>query len=155
MATNKDFRVKKGLVVTENLSVGGNVSITGDISSTRLDTAYSHANGAFDLANGTAGIANTDYTTVSTTAGTYGTASLIPSVTRAANGRVTNVSNVSISIPSASYADGSNSSIFVANTNVTGNVTLSAGTGGLSVGPVTVAVGQSVTIESGVRWVVV
>ncbi len=80
-------------------------------ATTTAGLAYTHANGAFDkantvattaqnaydLANGTAGIANTDYTTVSVTAGTYGNATYVPTVTLASNGRVTSVTTTAIS----------------------------------------------------------
>lgn len=48
--------------------------------------------------------ANTDYTNVSATAGVYGGSTNIPVVTLAANGRVSSITNTSISIP-ASYTD--------------------------------------------------
>ena len=62
----------------------------------RLDTAYAHANAAFDLANGTAGIANTDVTNISTTAGVYGNSTIIPVITLAANGRISSITNTAI-----------------------------------------------------------
>lgn len=56
---------------------------------------YDHANGAFDLANGTATIANTDVTNVSVSSGTYGNSTAIPSLTIAANGRITSITTAS------------------------------------------------------------
>lgn len=60
-----------------------------------VGSIYDHANGAFDLANGTASIANTDVTNVSVNSGTYGNTTAIPSLTIAANGRITAVTTVS------------------------------------------------------------
>ena len=59
-------------------------------TNSRLDSAYNHANGAFAQAN-------TDVTNVSVSAGTYGSATAIPSVTLAANGRITAITTNSIS----------------------------------------------------------
>ena len=59
--------------------------------------AGSYANAAFIVANGAAFVANTDYTNVSVSAGTYGSASAIPSITIAANGRVTAVTTAAAS----------------------------------------------------------
>ena len=72
----------------------------------RLDSAYAHANGAFDLANGTAGIANTDVTNISTTAGVYGNASHIPVTTLTANGRVSSITNTTIAISTTQITSG-------------------------------------------------
>jgi hypothetical protein len=47
-----------------------------------------------------------------------------------------------------------NSSILALNVNITSNATINAGVNGLSVGPVTVANGVSVTVSSGQRWLV-
>ena len=66
---------------------------------------YDHANGAFDLANGTATIANTDVTQVSISAGSYGNSTAIPSLTLAANGRVTAITTASISVPTGDIVD--------------------------------------------------
>ena len=60
---------------------------------------------AFSLANGTAGIANTDYTTLSASAGTYGNGTFVPVITLSANGRVTSVTNTAITSSGASIGD--------------------------------------------------
>jgi len=117
---------------------------------------------ATDLADGsitTAKIADANVTAVkladtAVSPGTYGGSAAIPVIIVDQQGRLTSATNTAISIPSGSYATNSNSAIFQANTNVTGNVTLSAGVGGLSVGPLTVAAGYSVTVDPGVRWVI-
>jgi hypothetical protein len=87
---------------------------------TAVASAYNHANGAFttansasttaqnayNLANGTATIANTDVTNISTTAGTYGDASIVPVFTLAANGRVSSVTNTTIAIAASAITSG-------------------------------------------------
>src|SRR6056300_256392 len=107
---------------------------------------------AVDIADGSVTAIKLADTAVSP--GTYGGSAAIPVIIVDQQGRLTSATNTAISIPSGSYATNSNSAIFQANTNVTGNVTLSAGVGGLSVGPLTVAAGYSVTVDPGVRWVI-
>jgi hypothetical protein len=89
-------------------------------NATSVASAYNHANGAFNtansatttaqnaynLANGTAAIANTDVTNISTTAGTYGDASIVPVFTLAANGRVSSVTNTTIAIAASAITSG-------------------------------------------------
>jgi hypothetical protein len=65
----------------------------------RLDSVFS-------LANGTAGVANTDYTTISATAGVYGNAAFHPVVTLTANGRVSSITNTAISIDTGALSSG-------------------------------------------------
>jgi len=65
----------------------------------RLDSVFS-------LANGTAGVANTDYTTISTTAGVYGNAAYLPVVTLTANGRVSSITNTAIAIDTSAITSG-------------------------------------------------
>jgi hypothetical protein len=65
----------------------------------RLDSVFS-------LANGTAGVANTDFTTISATAGVYGNASHVPVTTLTANGRVSVITNTAIVIDTAAIISG-------------------------------------------------
>ena len=65
----------------------------------RLDSVFS-------LANGTAGVANTDYTTISATAGVYGNAAFHPVVTLTANGRVSSITNTAIAISADAVTSG-------------------------------------------------
>ena len=83
----------------------------------RLDSVFS-------LANGTAGVANTDYTTISATAGVYGNASFHPVVTLTANGRISSITNTAIAIDTAAITSGT-----LAVTRGGTGVTTSTGTG--------------------------
>jgi hypothetical protein len=65
----------------------------------RLDSVFS-------LANGTAGVANTDYTTISTTAGVYGNSAFVPVTTLTANGRVSSITNTAIAIDTSAITSG-------------------------------------------------
>ena len=49
--------------------------------------------------------ANTDFTTITTTAGTYGNATYVPVITLAANGRVTAITNTAVSSSGATLGD--------------------------------------------------
>ena len=70
----------------------------------KANTATTTGQAAFDKAN-TANVtgqaafdkANTDTTNISTTAGVYGNATIVPVITLAANGRVSSITNTSIS----------------------------------------------------------
>ena len=64
---------------------------------TTANSAGVYANSAYNVANGAASVANTDYTTLSFTAGVYGNAVSIPALTISANGRITAVTNTSVS----------------------------------------------------------
>jgi len=75
-------------------------------AATTASAAFGHANGAFSLANGTATIANTDVTNISTTAGTYADASIVPVITLAANGRVSSIVNTTIAIAASAITSG-------------------------------------------------
>lgn len=75
---------------TDTLTVTGGVIAGGVNLGSQISTVYS-------LANGTAAVANTDYTTISVTPTTYGNASAIPSITVAANGRITAITNTTFS----------------------------------------------------------
>ena len=72
-------------------------------TNSRLDSAFGHANSAYNQANTAS---TTDYTTISITAGDYGSASIIPVVHLEANGRVSAVTNTSIAIGASAITSG-------------------------------------------------
>jgi len=80
------------------VSLYTNINTYADVIGT---AAYAHANGAFDTANTNA---TTDFTNVSITAGDYGSAVIIPVVHLEANGRVSSVTNTSITSGTTSDA---------------------------------------------------
>ena len=94
-------------------------------------------------------LANTAVTT-----GTYGGATNVSSFIVDQQGRITSAANVAISIPSGAYVTNTNNSILTNNTSITSNSTVGAGTGGLSVGPITISANMSVTIANNARWIV-
>jgi len=88
------------------------------------------------------------------TAGVYGNASSIPAITVGADGRITGASNVSVSIPSGSYITSSNNSILTTNTVITANTTIAPNTGGLTIGPLVIANGVTLTVSANARHVI-
>ena len=88
------------------------------------------------------------------TAGVYGNASSIPAITVGADGRITGASNVSVSIPSGSYITTSNNSILTTNTVITANTTIAPNTGGLTIGPLVLANGITLTVSANARHVI-
>jgi hypothetical protein len=62
---------------------------------------------------------------------------------------------ISGAAPATGLIAAGNSSIGIFNTEITANATIAIGTNGLSVGPVNIANGISVTIASGQRWVII
>ena len=64
------------------------------------------ANAAFAQANAAYDKANTDVTSVSASAGSYGGGSSIPTLTVAANGRITSISTTSVSIDAGAITSG-------------------------------------------------
>jgi hypothetical protein len=109
----------------------------------RLDSVFS-------LANGTAGVANTDYTTISATAGVYGNAAFHPVVTLTANGRVSSITNTAIAISADAVTSGT-----LAVTRGGTGVTTSTGTGAvvLNTSPTlsNVSVTGLITVSDNVR----
>jgi len=53
------------------------------------------------------------------------------------------------------YATNSNSSVFVNNTNITGNVTIATGQNGLTISPINIASGQSIAVSNGQKLVII
>lgn len=77
---------------------------TGTVAGSYANSAFSLANGHSAIANSAAAYANaaftqanTDFTNISFTAGVYGNAVSIPALTISANGRITAVTNTSVS----------------------------------------------------------
>ena len=98
------------------------------------------------FAQGAYNTANTDVTTISTTAGIYGGSAAIPVITLAANGRVSSITNTAISIPAGTTIVSSSSISANANTGIVqltvANTTVTPGTYGSSTQAPVITVGQ-------------
>lgn len=77
-----------------------------NIATQYATSAGSYANSAYIHANAAFNIANTDVTNVSTSAGNYGSASVVPSFRVEANGRISSISTNSIAIDASAITTG-------------------------------------------------
>ena len=128
-----------------NFIPGGNVTltVTDDAGNNRSNVTI-NASGGLAITNDT------------TTNGTY-----YPTLTTATSGSITSANtsstkfffNPSIGLMSATIL-ASESGLSFNKSNVSANVTVSTGYNAMSVGPMTVANGVSVTVSSGQRWVI-
>ena len=75
-------------------------------ANTTADASFAKANSANVLAQLAFDKANTDATSISTTAGTYGSASIVPVFALEANGRVSSVTNTTIAIGASAITSG-------------------------------------------------
>jgi hypothetical protein len=86
--------------------------------------------------------------------GTYGGTTAIPVITVNAQGQVTNVSNTIITASSGSGTVANGTMLLFSNT-ITSNYTIASGNNALSVGPITLGNGNTVTLASGQRWIII
>ena len=75
-------------------------------ANTTADAAFAKANTANTTAQAAFDKANTDATSISTTAGTYGSAAIVPVFALEANGRVSSVTNTTIAIGASAITSG-------------------------------------------------
>lgn len=101
-----------------------------DSQSTSISAAFDKANSANILAQAAFDKANTDATSISITAGTYGNASIVPAVVVAANGRITSIQNTTIAISATAVTGihtfaqgGTNATSYTTGTLLTSNGT--------------------------------
>jgi hypothetical protein len=104
--------------------------------------AFNQANSANVLAQAAYNQANTDYTTISTTAGVYGNAAFHPVVTLAANGRVSSITNTAIAISAAAITSGT---LGIAQGG-TGGTTVATAQASLQVDPLGTAVALAIAL---------
>ena len=104
--------------------------------------AFTQANSANVLAQAAFNQANTDYTTISTTAGVYGNAAFHPVVTLAANGRVSSITNTAIAISAAAITSGT---LGIAQGG-TGGTTVATAQASLQVDPLGTAVALAIAL---------
>ena len=87
-----------------NTLAGG--TATDGYARTTANAAFDKANSANVLAQAAFNQANTDFTNISTTAGTYGSEAIVPVFTLNANGRVSSVTNTTIAIGASAITSG-------------------------------------------------
>ena len=135
-----------------------NISNTGvyGISSGTDATQNASINAAFLAANNAANTANTDYTTISIAAGSYGNSNYTPIVNVAANGRVTGISTVATAGSGGGSANNwySANGYFINSNTITSNITVTSGNNALSIGPITVNNNVTTLVQSASRWII-
>jgi hypothetical protein len=130
----------KGLITAvTTAAVSGSISVTGGDLTLSGNT-------------GTA-ITNATLATVNATTGTFGSASSIPVVTVNGKGLVTAVTTAVVA-GGQYFGSAATKAIAYNSTSIAENITTTAGNNCLSVGPITIASGYSVTVASGQRWLV-
>lgn len=88
------------------------------------------------------------------TANTYGSATAVPVITVDAYGRATSITTAAVQ--GGQYFGNATVKAIAYNSNsIAENVTVTNGNNGLSAGPITIANGYTVTVESGANWVIV
>jgi hypothetical protein len=120
-------------------------TVSGSISVTGGDLTLSGNTGT--------AITNATLATVNSTTGSFGSSSSIPVVTVNGKGLVTSVTTATVA-GGQYFGTAATKAIAYNSTSIAENITTTAGNNCLSVGPITIASGFSVTVASGQRWLV-
>jgi hypothetical protein len=120
-------------------------TVSGSISVTGGDLTLSGNTGT--------AITNATLATVNSNTGAFGSSSSIPVITVNGKGLITAVSTSAVA-GGQYFGSAATKAIAYNSTSIAENITTTAGNNCLSVGPITIASGYSVTIASGQRWVV-
>jgi hypothetical protein len=133
-----------GNIISSQITSVSNTQISGLITGGQIATV-----GTSQL---TGQITSSQITNTGVTSGNYGGSSTIPVLNINSQGQVVSASNTSITIP-ASVAQG-NGAIIINSTTISTSYTLTANNG-LSVGPITISPGNTVTISPSQRWLII
>lgn len=120
-------------------------TVSGSISVTGGDLTLSGNTGT--------AITNATLATVNSNTGAFGSSSSIPVITVNGKGLITAVSTATVA-GGQYFGSASTKAIAYNATSIAENITTTSGNNCLSVGPITIASGNSVTIASGQRWVI-
>lgn len=126
------------------LATGRTLALSGDVS---------YTSGSFDGSSNVTGTATLASTGV--TAGNYGGAASIPSITVDAKGRVTAISTNAVVIAAGAVGGGSDRIFWENDQTVTTSYTLTSSKNAVTAGPISVNTGVIVTIPTGGVWTVV
>jgi hypothetical protein len=130
----------KGLITAvSTATVSGSISVTGGDLTLSGNT-------------GTA-ITNATLATVNSNTGAFGSSSSIPVITVNGKGLITAVSTSAVA-GGQYFGSAATKAIAYNSTSIAENITTTSGNNCLSVGPITIASGYSVTVASGQRWLV-
>jgi len=120
-------------------------TVSGSISVTGSDLTLSGNTGT--------AITNATLATVNSNTGSFGSSSSIPVITVNGKGLITAVSTSAVA-GGQYFGTAATKAIAYNSTSIAENITTTAGNNCLSVGPITIASGYSVTVASGQRWLV-
>jgi len=120
-------------------------TVSGSISVTGGDLTLSGNTGT--------AITNATLATVNSNTGSFGSSSSIPVITVNGKGLITAVSTSAVA-GGQYFGSAATKAIAYNSTSIAENITTTAGNNCLSVGPITIASGFSVTVASGQRWLV-
>jgi hypothetical protein len=120
-------------------------TVSGSISVTGGDLTLSGNTGT--------AITNATLATVNSNTGAFGSSSSIPVITVNGKGLITAVSTSAVA-GGQYFGTAATKAIAYNSTSIAENITTTAGNNCLSVGPITIASGYSVTVASGQRWLV-
>jgi hypothetical protein len=120
-------------------------TVSGSISVTGGDLTLSGNTGT--------AITNATLATVNSNTGSFGSSSSIPVITVNGKGLITAVSTSAVA-GGQYFGSAATKAIAYNSTSIAENITTTSGNNCLSVGPITIASGFSVTVASGQRWLV-
>jgi hypothetical protein len=120
-------------------------TVSGSISVTGGDLTLSGNTGT--------AITNATLATVNSNTGAFGSSSSIPVITVNGKGLVTGVTTAAVA-GGQYFGSAATKAIAYNSTSIAENITTTSGNNCLSVGPITISSGYSVTIASGQRWLV-
>jgi hypothetical protein len=120
-------------------------TVSGSISVTGGDLTLSGNTGT--------AITNATLATVNSNTGSFGSSSSIPVITVNGKGLITAVSTSAVA-GGQYFGSAATKAIAYNSTSIAENITTTSGNNCLSVGPITVATGYTVTIATGQRWVI-
>ena len=120
-------------------------TVSGSISVTGGDLTLSGNTGT--------AITNATLATVNSNTGAFGSSSSIPVITVNGKGLITAVSTATVA-GGQYFGTAATKAIAYNSTSIAENITTTSGNNCLSVGPITIASGFSVTVASGQRWLV-